>query len=130
MFEVESGAVEISSVKFSLQSHGTFEHHNAGNSDTKFRYGTVGAANNAGSGTTDGIEWYPGIVAADISSDTPPAYLYNTTENLPVVDDADNAESVGSTGLTSDPVWVNIKLGSAETGANSTVNNRVYFDYS
>lgn len=130
MFEVEAGAVEISTVKFGLQSHGTFSHHDAGNSDTMFRFGTMGPTNNAGSGLDTGMEWYPGIVAADIDSDTPPSYLYATKEDLAVVATADNSEAVGSLGLTGDAIWLNIKLGTAETGANSTINNRLYFDYS
>lgn len=130
LFEVESGAVEISTVKFGLQSHGTFAHHNAGNNDTKFRFGTVGPKNMAGVNPNNGIEWYPGINASDIDSNTPPVYLFNTRENLPVVSTADDSESVGSLGLVSDPVWVNIRLGSSETGANSNINMRLFFDYS
>lgn len=130
LFEVESGAVEISTVKFGLQSHGTFSHHNEGNSDTYFRFGTMGPTNNAGSGLDTGMEWYSGIAATDIDSDTPPSYLYHTKANLGVVATADASEAVGSYGLTSDVVWLNIKLGTAETGANSTINNRLYFDYS
>lgn len=128
-FEVESGAYQLSSVKFGLQSHGSFQHHYAGNNDTMFRYGTVGPANKGGIGTENGIEWYPGVVPGDIDSDIPPAYLYATKANLPVVATADDSESVGNIGLTSDPVWFNIKLGSSETGA-STCNYRCFFDYS
>jgi hypothetical protein len=47
-----------------------------------------------------------------------------------VVTNADDSESVGNFGLVSDPMWVNIKLGSAETGSNSTINLRTYLDYS
>jgi len=130
VFEIESGAVEMSTVKFGLQSHGSFEHHDAGNDDTYFRFGTVGPDNVAGVAPTNGIEWYPNVTAQDIDNDTPPSYLYSTKANLSVVSTADNSESIGNTGLMSDPMWVNIRLGSAETGANSTINLRTYFDYS
>ena len=121
MFEVESGAVEVSTVKFGLQSHGTFSHHNAGNSDTCFRFGTVGPENTAGINPTNGIEWYPNVVAGDIDNDTPPSYLYNTKANLSVVSSADDSETIGNTGLMSDPMWVNIRLGSSETGSKELV---------
>lgn len=130
VFEVESGAVEVSTVKFGLQSHGTFTHHNEGNNDTMFRFGTVGPENNAGINPNNGIEWYPDVTPGDIDNDTPPTYLFNTRANLPVVATADASESIGNTGLMSDPMWVNIRLGSSETGANSTINMRLYFDYS
>lgn len=128
-FEVESGAYQLSSVKFGLQNHGSFAHHNAGNADTMFRFGTVGPANNAGTGAENGIEWYAGIVPGDIDSDIPPTYLYATKANLDVVATADDSESVGNVELVADPVWFNIKLGSSETGA-STCNYRCFFDYS
>jgi hypothetical protein len=133
MFEVESGAIEVSTVTFGLQSHGTFSHHSAGNSDTYFRLGTVGPDNPAGSSPINGIEWYPNIVAGDIDNDTPPSYLYATEDNLAVVATADASESIGNypmCGLTSDPIWLNIHLGASETGANSSINHRLYFDYS
>jgi hypothetical protein len=130
MFEVESGAVEISTVKFGLQSHGNFSHHDAGNSDTLFRFGTVGPANNAPFGEFTGTEWFPNILPQDIDSDVPPAYLYATKANLSEVSTADDSETVGALGLVGDPIWVNIKLGTAETGANSSINQRLYFDYS
>lgn len=129
MFEIESGAVQMSTVKFGLQNHGTFAHHNAGNSDTFFRFGTVGVGNKAGLDITNGIEWYPGITAADIDSDAAPSYLYATKSNLPVVSTADGSEFVGNEGLVSDPIFLNIRLGAAETGANSALNYRLYFDY-
>lgn len=128
-FEIESGAYQMASVKFGLQSHGSFSHHNAGNNDTYFRFGTVGPGNKAGSAPTNGIEWYQNIVAADIDNDVPPSYLYDTRANLPVVSTADDSEAVGNLGLVSDPIWFNIKLGSSETGA-STCNYRTFFDYS
>lgn len=130
MFEVESGATQVSTVKFGLQNHGTFSHHNAGNSDTYFRFGTVGPANNGTSPA--GIEWYPNLTAADIDNDVPPVYLYATEDNLGVVATADDSEAVGNyplKGMTSDPMWLNIRLGASETGANSTINYRLYFDY-
>jgi len=129
MFEVESGAVMVSTVKFGLQSHGTFSHHVTGNGDTLFRFGTCGPANMAGTVPTNGIEWYPNIVAADIDNDVPPEYLYSTDDNLLVVATADDSKAVGSLGLCSDPIWFNIRLGASETGANSALNYRLYFDY-
>ncbi len=128
MFEIQSGATQMSTVKFGLQSNGSFSHHNAGNSDTYFRFGTVGPGN-----PKTGTEWYPDLVADDIDSDTPPSYLYATEDNLSVVSTADASEAIGNyplAGMTSDPMWINIRLGSSETGANSTVNYRTYFDYS
>jgi len=132
MFEIESGAVQMSTVKFGLQSHGTFSHHNAGNSDTYFRFGTVGPDNTAGSSPINGIEWRENIQAADIDNDIPPLYLYATKANLSVVSTADASESIGHyplRGLTGDPIWLNIRLGVAETGANSSINYRLFFDY-
>lgn len=130
MFEIESGAVQASTVKFGLQSHGSFSHHNAGNSDTYFRFGTVGPDNTAGGAPINGVEWRPEVTAGDIDNDTPPTYLYATEDNLSVVATADASEAVGNTGLVSDPMWMNIRLGSSEVGANSTINFRLYFDYS
>jgi hypothetical protein len=131
-FEIMSGAYEISAVKFGLQSDGTFSHHDTGDSDTYFRFGTVGPGANAGSNPTDGQEWWTDVTAADIDSDVPPAYLAATEDNLAVVASADLSEDLGSvqTFLQADPVWVNIRLGANETGANSTINYRLYFDYS
>jgi hypothetical protein len=133
VFEIISGAVEMDTVKFGLQNHGTFSHHNAGNSDTKFRFGTVGPGNNAGTGSIDGIEWHANLTAADIDNDIPPSYLYATEDNLSVVATADDSEAIGDSpymGMVSDPTFVNIKLGASEVGANSTINYRLYFDYS
>ncbi len=133
MFEAQSGAAQMSTVKLGLQSHGTFQHHNAGNSDTYFRLGSCGPDNTAGTSPTNGIEWYPNIVAGDLDSDTPPSYLYATEDNLSVVATADASEIIGNSpycGLVSDPMWLNIRLGASETGANSTINYRLYFDYS
>ena len=133
MFEATSGAIEMSTVKFGLQSHGSFSHHNAENADTYFRFGTVGPDNTAGNSPINGIEWYPNVAAADIDSDVSPSYLYATEDNLAVVATADDSESVGNypiCGLTSDPIWLNIHLGASETGSNSSINHRLYFDYS
>lgn len=130
IFEVESGAVEVSTIKFGLQDHGTFNHHNEGNSDTQFRFGTAGPYNNAGINPTNGIEWWPDVAASDIDDDTPPSYLFHTKANLSVVSTADSSEAIGNVGLMGDPMWVGIKLGTAEVGANSTINMRLYFDYS
>lgn len=131
MFEIESGAAQMSTVKFGLQNHGSFSHHDAENNDTYFRFGTVGPAE---TGTTPaGIEWKPNLLATDIDSDTPPVYLYATEDNLPMIATADASEALGSyplKGMTSDPLWLNIRLGASETGANSTINYRLYFDYS
>lgn len=132
MFEILSGAVGLSTVKFGLQSHGTFSHHEAGNTDTLFRFGTVGGGNTAGTSPLDGYEHYGQVTAASINSDTPPSYLYATRANLPVVVDADDSQSVGScgyAGMTSDLIYINVKLGASEVGANSGINYRVFFDY-
>jgi len=133
MFEIASGAIEISTVKFGLQNHGTFQHHNEGNDDTKFRFGTVGPGNTAGSAPISLREWRSSVTASDISSDTPPSYLYATKENLAVVADADNSEVIGGStyyGMVADPIWLGIRLGASEVGANSTINYRIFFDYS
>jgi len=133
MFEIMSGAVEIDTVKFGLQNHGNFEHHGEGNLDTYFRYGTVGPGNNALIPT--GAEWYANVEAEHLSDETnlPPTWLYATRYNLSVVADADSSEAIGvsaSAGMVADPMWLNIKLGISEVGANSTINYRIYFDYS
>lgn len=130
MFEIYAGAVDMSTVKFGLQSHGSFVHHNQNNNDTKFRFGTLGVANTAGVAPENGIEWVQNVLPSDISSDTNPNYMYYTREDLDVASTADESETLGSYGLVADGVWLNIKLGSAETGANSAINYRLYFDYS
>ncbi len=129
LFEVVSGASEISTVKFGLQSHGTFSHHDAGDDDTKFRFATVGPANNSGPSPTTGVEWLPDAAAADID-ETLSTYMYSGEADLAVVSNADDSEAVGSWGLMADPIWLNIHLGASETGANSSINLRLYFDYS
>jgi len=133
LFEIISGAVEISTIKFGLQSHGSFQHHTEGNDDTLFRFGTVGPGNTAGSPPISGREWRENVVANDLASDTPPSYLYATRENLHVVADADNSETIGGStyyGMVADPIWLGIRLGASEVGANSTINYRIFFDYS
>ena len=133
MFEIMSGAVEMSTVKFGLQSEGSFSHHDAGNADTEFHFGTVGPSSNAGSAPIDGLEWRANVTASDISSDTPPSYLYATKQDLAVVADADNSEAIGASaymGMSADPIYLAIKLGANEVGANSQINFRLYFDYS
>ena len=140
-FELISGAVSMSTVKFSLQSDGTFSNHDQGDNDTKFRYGSAGGGNaSAGSGAqaNDQLEFpvdgngLGRIVATDIDSDTPPSYLFATQEDLAVVSSADDAESVGNylEAAVSDFIWLAIKLGANETGANSTINYRMFFDFS
>lgn len=140
-FEIISGAVSMSTVKFSLQSDGTFQHHDQGNNDTEFHFGTCGAGNDAaGAGPTSNSQVeFPvdsngsgRIVATDIDSDTPPSYLYATKADLAEVASADSAETIGNYlgAVVSDFIFLAIKLGANETGANSTINYRMYFDFS
>lgn len=133
VFEVESGAVEVSTVKFGLESHGNFQHHDAGLDDTYFRFGTMGPSighTGTTSGETNGVEWHPGVTALILSGTPGAVALYSTDPNLLVVSTADASKPVGAAGLMSDPIWLNIKLGTNETGANSSINQRLYFDYS
>jgi hypothetical protein len=137
-FELSSGAKVLSNVKFSLQSHGSFSHHDEGDGDTEFHFGTVGAGQNGdgagGAGT--GLEWVANVLATDISQDKTggntgaPTNLYSSKQDLAVVSDADNAESVGNVEVVSDFIFTSIKLGANETGSNSSINYRLYFDYS
>ncbi len=140
-FELISGAASMSTIKFSLQSDGTFSNHDTGDSDTFFRFGTAGAGSNApGSGSTanDQVEFPTDnvglgrILATDLDSDTPPSYLFATEDNLAVVSSADNAEVVDNylDATVSDFIWLAIQLGANETGANSTINYRMFFDFS
>lgn len=140
-FELISGAVSMSTVKFSLQSDGTFQHHNEGDADTEFHFGTVGAGSDApGGGSTsnsqvefpvdsDGVGT---IDATDIDSDSAPSFLFATKADLDVVSSADLAQTIGNYlgGVVSDFVFLAIKLGANETGANSTINYRMFFDFS
>ena len=133
MFEIMSGAVELSTVKFGLQSHGSFQHHYAGNADTEFRFGTVGPGAVGGVSPVDGLEWRVGVTPSDIARDVAIDSMHSSKQNLTVVSDADSSQDVGSSsdaGMCSDPIWLNIKLGNSEVGANSTINYRIYFDYS
>ncbi len=141
-FELISGAVAMSTVKFSLQADGTFQHHDQGDNDTEFHYGTSGAGNSgAGSGPQSGgqaefsvdDDSLGNIIATDIDQDSPtPAFLAATVADLAVVNSADNAETVGNFqgAVVSDFIYLAIKLGANETGANSTINYRMFFDFS
>jgi len=140
-FELISGAVSMSTVKFSLQADGTFQHHDQGDNDTEFHYGTSGAGNAApGAGPTSGsqvefsvdTDGFGNIDATDIDSDTPPSNLFATQADLAVVNSADNAETIGNWqgAVVSDFIYLAIKLGANETGANSTINYRMFFDFS
>jgi len=137
-FEIMSGAKVLSNCKFSLQNHGTFSHHDAGDGDTEFHFGTVGPGYNGdgAGGAATGLEWKAGITASDISADKTggntgaPTNLYASVLDLAVVADADSAEVVGNADLASDAIFTAIKLGANETGANSGIVYRMYFDYS
>ncbi|MCK4829048.1 hypothetical protein KA005_75695, partial [bacterium] len=140
-FELISGAVSMSTVKFSLQADGTFQHHDQGDNDTEFHYGTSGRGNSAAGGgptTNSQVDFsvdtnsIGNIVATDIDSDTPPSNLFATKADLAVVNSADNAESVGNAqgAVVGDFIYLAIKLGANETGANSTINYRMFFDFS
>jgi len=128
-FELVAGAVLLQNVKFGLQSHGSAAHHDAGNADTLFGFGTGGE----GSPGSNGAEWQQSIDAAtDLASDVPPAYLAATKEDLAEVSTADASEAigVGDGTMVSDFVWLAIKLGASETGANSSIVYRAFFDFS
>ena len=118
----------MTTCKFGLQSHGTFQHHDQGNSDTNFRFGTVGAGQRKYSGAWNG-EWKADMTAANLISGD---YTYSNSSDLAVVDSADDSENIGryNTGLIGDFIYLCLKIGSAETGANSGINYRMYFDYS
>lgn len=143
-FELISGAVSMSTVKFSLQSDGTFQHHDQNDGDTEFHFGTVGAGNAApGTGGNDQPE-FPvttaisgtatgRIVATDIDQNSPvPTYLFATKGDLAVVSSADASEDIGNFqgAVVSDFIFLAIKLGANEVGANSTINYRMFFDFS
>jgi len=140
-FELISGAVSMSTVKFSLQADGTFQHHDQGDNDTEFHFGTSGGGNSApGSGPTTNSQvdfsvdssGLGNIDATDIDSDVAPSNLFATVADLAVVNSADNAEDLGNFqgAVVSDFVYLAIKLGANETGANSTINYRMFFDFS
>ena len=136
-FEIMSGAVDMSSVKFSLQNDGTFSHHNAGDSDTYFRYGTAGFGKpgDGASNPNDGPEWTTSVSAADLATAKTsgntgaPIHLDSTVPDLSVVSSADNAEDGGNRSMISDFIWTGIRLGAQESGANSSINYRLYFDF-
>jgi hypothetical protein len=142
-FELISGASAMSTVKFSLQADGTFQHHDQDVGDTEFHFGTSGAGNNApGTGASpvgnDQFEFsvdsdgLGNIVATDIDADVAPNYLNTTVADLPVVSSADNATAIGNFqgAVVSDFIYLAIQLGANETGANSTINYRMFFDFS
>jgi hypothetical protein len=140
-FELISGAVSMSTVKFSLQADGSFQHHDQGDNDTEFHFGTSGGGNSAPGGgptTNSQVEFsvdsdgFGNIDATDIDSDSSPSNLFATKADLAVVNSADNAESLGNFqgAVVSDFVYLAIKLGANETGANSTINYRMFFDFS
>jgi len=131
-FELTSGATILSNTKFGLQSDGTAQHHNQGNSDTLFGFGTAGAGTPAGSDPTVQTEWRTGVTAADLDSDTPPDYLSASKANLDVVATADNSEAIGVAAgqMISDFVYLTVKLGATETGANPSIVYRQFFDFS
>lgn len=139
-FELISGAVSMSTIKFSLQSDGSFQNHNQGDNDTLFHFGTVGAGNAApGAGTQSNsqsefpvdITGLGNVAAVDIDSDISPTFLFATRQNLAVVNSADTAENIGNFlgAVVSDFIYLAIKLGANETGANSTINYRMFFDF-
>lgn len=128
-FELLSGATVLDNTKFGLNSHGTAQHHNQGNSDTKFAVGFAGE----GSPGANGSQWKKAISGAtDLASDVPPTYLYATEDNMPVVNTADASipVDIAPGTMTTDFIYLSIKLGALETGANSTIIYRMYFDYS
>lgn len=131
-FEITAGAYQMSTVKFGLQSHGSFQHHKPdGNEDTLFRFGTVGPGDPADQ-TGYNFEWTQNIVAtdmSDITNDPPDGRLSVTRYNLLVAATADDSTTVSNVGLMSDPIFFSIALGGSETGA-STCNYRLFFDYS
>ena len=136
-FEIMSGATVLTNVKFSLQNHGTFSHHDAGDGDTEFHFGTVGPGYPGdGAAAHGGVEWYSGIEASALATNKTlgatgaPTYLAAAKQDLAVVSDADSAEEIGNVDLASDLIYTSIKLGASETGSNSGIILRCYFDYS
>lgn len=128
-FELTSGATVLSNPKFGLQSHGTASHHNQGNNDTKFAFGTAGA----GTPASDNTEWHYGVDSStDLISDVPPSYLAATEDNLAVVSTADASEVLGIVPghMVTDFVWLAVKLGAVETGANPSIVYRMFYDFS
>lgn len=128
-FELVSGATVLSSPRFGLQSHGTAQHHNAGNNDTKFAWGRSGE----GLPASDGTQWKTGVVGStDLASDTPPSYLADTEDNLSEVSTASASEIVGVAPgeMVTDFIYLAVKLGATETGSNPGIIYRKFFDFS
>jgi hypothetical protein len=132
-FEIMSGAVIMDSLKFGLNNDGGFQHHNAGDNDTFVHFATVGAANTDDSGN----EWNTGVTSTNLSPSPDkdggttgtPENLWSAVKNLSVVSSADDSEPVGNAGLSSDYIFLGIKLGASETSAN-TVTYRIFYDFS
>lgn len=129
LFEIMSGAVMMNSVKFGLQNEGSFSYHGTG--ETCFRYGEIGAKDTAGADLINGKEWRTNVIPTDMTGATP-NYLAHTKADLAEVASADDSEAVGNyqSGLVSDFIFLCIKLGADETGSNSSINLRLFFDYS
>jgi hypothetical protein len=131
-FELMSGATILSSPAFGLQSHGSASHHGSGNGneDTYFGFGTAGERNPGSSQA----QWTAGITGNDLSSDTPPPSgdLYATQRDLQEVTTADASEDIGVAygEMITDFIWLAIKLGAAETGANPSIVWRQFYDFS
>lgn len=128
-FELLSGATRLSNTKFGLNSHGSAQHHFTGNNDTKFAFGNVGE----GSPSSNNSQWKTGVDGAtDLASDTPPVYLAATEDNLAETNTAAGSEPIGVAKgeMVSDYIYMAIKLGASETGANSTIVYRMFFDFS
>lgn len=128
-FELVSGATDLASPRFGLQSHGTAQHHNAGSSDTKFAFGTCGAGlPSIGSNA----EWVQNVAGnTDLASDST-TLLHATDDNMPVVTTADQSNLLGVVPgeMITDFIYLAIKLGATETGANPSIVWRCFFDYS
>lgn len=130
-FELISGATILTNCRFGLQSRGTAQHHQQGNNDTLFAFGTSGE----GTPASDGTEWRTDVNGAtDLSSptDTPPSYLAAIKHNLNVVSTATASEPIGVVPgqMITDFIYNAVKLGSAETGANSSITYRMFYDFS
>jgi hypothetical protein len=137
-FELMSGATKLLTPKFGLQSHGTAQHHNSGNSDTYFAFGSSGEGFPAISGGQS-WEWKEDVQGnTDLSTDKTggtggsPVYLYQVENNMPVVSTADQSILVGVAPgkMISDFLYLAIKLGALETGANPSIIWRCYYDFS
>lgn len=133
-FELVAGATILDNVKFGLQSHGTSQHHDQGSSDTLFAFGTAGAGNSAGVNPQIQTQWRTSVTATDLSVDTPgqPDYLSAVEDNLSEVATADASEAVGvgNGHMISDFIWLAVKLGANETGANPSITYRCFYDFS